>query len=117
MSQEFEKRIKAIEQELIDLKTASEYSSVRSANFSSGFNVTIGTYRVDYDGDNVMSIIYCANSAGVWGSGLVYGRTPNGSTQIVEVGYSEYILSGSDTETVPMVIISNARVLSLTKLS
>lgn len=115
---DFEKRIKTIERELTNLKTSSEYTSIKSANFTSGFNATIGTYRITFaDNSDIMSMVYCSNSNGVWGSGLVFGRTPSGNTQIVEVGYSEYTISGSDTETVPIVVISNSPVQSIQKIS
>lgn len=115
---ETEKRVKKIEQELIDLKTSSQYTSIRSVNFTSGFVATIGTYRITFaHNSGVLSLVYCANSNGDWGSGLVYGRTPSGNTQVVEVGYSEYTISGSPTETVPIVIISNSPVQSIQKLT
>jgi hypothetical protein len=115
---ELEKRIKNAEQEIIDLKTSSQYTSIRSINFSSGFKATIGTYRATFsDNNGVLSLVYCSDSEGVWGSGIVYGRTPSGNTQIIEVGYSEYALSGSSSDVVPITIISNSPVQSIQKLT
>jgi hypothetical protein len=118
MTQDFESEMKQIEQELIDLKTAAEYTSVRSANFTSGFLAEIGLYKITYTGSqDILSFVYCADSSGLWGSGNVYARTPIGNEQYVEVGYSEFVISGSTTETVPMVVISNAPIASIERIS
>lgn len=110
---DLEQALKRIEQELTDLKTASEYTSVRSANFRSGFNVTVGLYKLTFESSyDILSMVYCANSSGVWGSGTIYARTPIGNTQYVEVGFSDY----AQSSTVPMVVISNSRVISLDKI-
>ena len=116
MNREFEAKIKKIEQELIDLKTATEYTSVRSANYNSSFNVSVGLYKITYADEGVFSIIYSADASGSWGAGIVYPRTPNGNVQYVEVGYSEFIIPGSSTETTPMVVISNTPVLSIERV-
>lgn len=118
MNSDLEQSIKRIEQELIDLKTASEYTSVRSANFRSGFNVSVGLYKLTFASSyDILSMVYCADASGMWGSGTIYGRTPSGNTQYVEVGYSSYVDPGSSTATVPMVVISNTPVVSLVKVS
>ncbi len=118
MDSSLEKSIKLVEQELTDLKTASEYTSVRSANFRSGYKVSVGLYKLTFASSyDILSMVYCSDASGMWGSGNIYARTPIGNTQIVEVGYSEFIIPGSETETVPMVVISNTPVISLEKIA
>lgn len=117
MQNEFDQRIKNLEQELLDLKTASQYSSVKSASFTSSFLVYTGLYQINYeDGkENIMSNVYCGTSQGEWG--IAYPRTPVGSTQIVEVSSDIYKDGEYVRYNVPLSIASNRKVLSIARIS
>lgn len=118
MKNEFESEIKKIEQELIDLKTASKYTSIRSAFHSTSTLVYTGMYRIRYNNNNnpIFSIIYC-NFIGS-NYGLAYPRTPNGNEQIVEID-STYFDGDSEqyvTQHLPLSIASNFPVISIERI-
>ena len=83
MQNEFDQRLKNMERELLDIKTASIYSSVKSAETSAGSQVRTGLYQITYEsGDtNIMALMFL-------GYGNVYPRTPIGDTQIIEIATS-----------------------------
>lgn len=115
MSQEFEGKIRKIEQELIDLKTATEFTSIKSASFNTTTNVTTGTYQITYQiSEGVMSQVYCGSSGGDWG--MAYARTPSGNTQVVEVATDKSSGGSISTYSVPLVIASNSPVVSIVRL-
>ena len=119
MKNELVSEIKKIEQELIDLKTASKYTSIRSAFHSSSTLVYTGIYRIKYNNNDnpVFSIIYC-NFIGS-NYGLAYPRTPNGNEQIVEIDstYFDGDLDEYVTQHVPLSIASNVPVTSIERIS
>lgn len=116
MTSGFEGRIKKIEAELTNLKTASEYSSLKSASFSSSFKVRTGLYQINYDPGrtSVMSFVYCDDTG--HGSGIVYPRTPSGNVQVIEVNTDR--TSGADiiTDEANLIIVSNRPVNSVIRL-
>ena len=116
MKNNFDEDIKNIEAEILALKTATDYTSVRSAQFSSSTLVRTGLYRITYDtgGEDIFSIIYVGTAGSDWG--LVYPRTPNGNTQVVEVA-TTFLDSGQYiTKDVPIAIVSNVPVTSIVRI-
>lgn len=115
----FENRIKALELELLALKTASTYTSVRSANFTSSNLVYTGLYRITYGPpvEEIFSIVLCGTSERQWGKG--YPRTAGANTQIVEVASDRFDPSTQTTTTlqVPLVVVSNRPVISIERIS
>lgn len=117
MNNEFDKELKYIEEELLKLKTASEYTSIKNASVFSNLRVTTGLYRITYkDSDNpIIAMVY----KGIPGNyGRYYLRTPSGNTQIVEVVTTYW--SNADqryyTDENTLTIISNTPVESIEKL-
>ena len=118
MTKDFENRIKKIEQELTNLKTSSEYSSVRSVHTASTTGVYTGLYRIDYSNpknEPVMSLFYKNDS----NFGIPYGRTPSTTSQIVEVNSTRWSNTQQQyiTETTSMVVVSNVAVTGITRIS
>ena len=104
---DFDQMIKKIESELLAIKTASQYTSVRSANFTASVVVQQGLYRIIYQnsGEPVFSFCYIGTNVEEYGS--PYPRTPQGNTQIIEVKYDS---------SAPLVIVSNVPVISITRI-
>lgn len=119
MNNEFDKRIKNIEQELTDLKTASEYSSVRSAAIKYSQTVYTGTYRITYQnvGEPVFSLVHTGIISDEEELGGARARTPEGNTQIVDV-FTSYIDTNNQeiTKYTTMVIVSNIPVVNIERL-
>lgn len=119
MKNDFDKKIKDIEQELIDLKTANKYTSVRSASYTADALVYTGVYRISYENtDNpIFSIVYCSFMDSHWG--IAYPRTPNGNEQIVEIDttFFDSDLSTYVTKQVPLSIASNILVTGIERIS
>ena len=115
----FENRIKALELELLALKTASTYTSVRSASFTASNLVYTGLYRITYGPPNeeIFSIVLCGTSDRQWGIG--YPRTAGTNSQIVEVASDRFDSSTQTTTTlqVPLVVVSNRPVISIERIS
>ena len=121
MKNDFSERIKKIEDELLALKTASEYTSVRNTITTFSGRVRTGLYRITYqtNGETIISNIFSDKTKQNYGG--IYPRTPQGSTQIVEVdsSYAE-IDHGSSHEvtyTMSFVVVSNVPVTSITRIS
>lgn len=118
MKNEFDKEIKYIEDELLDLKTASEYTSIKNASVFSNLRVTTGLYRITYkQSDNpIIAMVYKGIPANY---GVYYLRTPSGNTQIVEVVTTYW--SNPDqtyyTDENTLTIISNTPVLNIERIS
>jgi len=115
MNNEFDKKIRAFKRELLDIKTASTYTSVRSANYLTGVTLSTGLYRVTYQniGEPVFSLIY---RTGGWGTAK--GRTPNVITQDIEVYTDEWDAQSQSIvhHTVQIAIASNLAVVGITKI-
>ena len=119
MKNDFANEIKAIEDELLALKTAAEYTSLRSANYTSSATVNSGIYQITYETSNepIFSIVYCGDDLA--GKGFIYARTPSNNTQIIEADTTYYDF---DTQTyvtvnVPVSIISNRAVTGIARIS
>lgn len=117
MNNEFDKELKYIEEELLKLKTASEYTSIKNASVFSNLRVTTGLYRITYKAsDN--PIIATAYKGIVGNHGYYYLRTPSGNTQIVEVVTTYW--SNADqryyTDENTLTIISNTPVESIVRI-
>lgn len=117
MNNEFDKELKYIEEELLKLKTASEYTSIKNASVFSNLRVTTGLYRITYKAsDNpIIATVY----KGILGNyGRYYLRTPSGNTQIVEVVTTYW--SNADqryyTDENTLTIISNTPVESIVRI-
>lgn len=120
MNNEFDKRLKDIEQELTDLKTASEYSSVRSAVVTHSELVYTGSYKIVYNnkGEDVFSLIFTGIIEGETNLGEAMARTPVGGEQIVDVFTSyENDQYQEVTKQTTMVVVSNVPVASITRIS
>lgn len=119
MANDFDKELKKIEQELTDLKTASEYSSIRSAAITYSQTVYTGTYRITYEnkGEPVFSIIHTGIISDNADLGGAMARTPEGNTQLVDV-FTTYI--GANNQEVvrytTMVVVSNLAVTRIERL-
>lgn len=116
MQNEFSNRIKNIEDELLNLKTSSEYSSVRSASFTTTTNVYTGLYRIQYEpiDTHIFSIIYTGTSGDEYG--MPYTRTPSANSQVVEVSTTYFDNGSWVTFNTPLTILSNAKVVSVTRI-
>lgn len=117
MNNEFDKELKYIEEELLKLKTASEYTSIKNASVFSNLRVTTGLYRITYKAsDN--PIIATAYKGIIDNRGYYYLRTPTGNTQIVEVVTTYW--SNADqryyTDENTLTIISNTPVESIVRI-
>lgn len=114
MRNEFDERIKKIEQELLDLKTACEFVSTRSACVETSVAVNTGVYEIKYENpksDYIATFIIASDPLNM---AVAYLRTPsNPTTQRVEIVASNS--EGSWTGYV--TIISNLPVVSFTKIS
>lgn len=117
MKNDFDTRIKKIMQELTDLKTASEYTSVRASSVTSSSTVSTGLYRITYNnnGETILSMFYNAQSSFC----RVFPRTPSGNSQVIEVLTTRW---NNDTQsyenfTNKLIVVSNVPVASVTRIS
>ena len=114
----FEDRMKELENELLAIKTASAYASVRSASFTSSNLVHTGLYRITYGPpiDPIFSIVLCGTSNREWGIG--YPRTAGNNTQIVEINSDRYdpYTQTVTTLDVPLVVVSNRPVTKIERI-
>lgn len=119
MKQRFDEMVKNIEDELLALKTASEYASIRSTHFSASTLVRTGLYRITYNTSNneIFSLVYCGTSGSNWGR--VYARTPVNNTQVVEVVTDVINPDTQEWETfsAPLAVASNVPVVSIVRIS
>lgn len=117
---EFDVTIKRLERELLDLKTASEYSSTRSASFGSVDRVSTGLYQVTYATGNeaIMATAFCEMIVGTDVYGIAKLRTPDVSSQIVEVNtnYRNFDTQQMVVGEATLRIISNRPVTSITRI-
>lgn len=117
MKNDFDSKIKHIEQEILDIKTASEFSSIRTSNVASSGTISTGLYRITYNsgGETIISMVYNGQSSYCH----LYPRTPSGNTQIVEVLTTEWSneTQSYTTYTNKLVVVSNVPVTSITRIS
>lgn len=115
----FDNRVKALENELLALKTASVYTSIRSASFTASNLVYTGLYRLTYGPptEEIFSIVLCGTSNREWGIG--YPRTAGTNSQIVEINSDRFdpYTQTVTTLQVPLVVVSNRPVISIERIS
>ena len=120
MNNNFEKEILSIERELTDLKTAAEFSSVRSAAITYSQLVYTGVYKITYEnrGEPIFSFVYAGIIEDNEDIGDVMARTPSGNVQMVDVSTS-YINQQFQPETLytTMVVVSNVPVTRIERIS
>lgn len=112
-----EKEIKAIEQEVLDLKTAAEYVSIKNATITTSESVTTGLYKVEYEpGDQ--PILAMAYKGVISNYGVYQVRTASGNSQVIEVLTTYWDNAEQDyfTDTNSIVLISNRKVLSIERI-
>lgn len=116
MKNDFADEIKTIEDEILALKTASEYTSVRSANYTTTATVQTGIYQITYENSDepIFSLVDCARMDTYHGS--VYSRTPSGNKQVVEVQTTYIDNNQMVTTTTSLTIISNLPVIGFEKI-
>lgn len=120
MSKDFESKVKWIEDELLALKTASEYASLQSASITYSQQVRTGVYRINYNNPKNIKILSILYGGGPYAINVqVMGRTPNNNYQLVDVNTLVYNESTGSYITVnaTMSIISNVPVTSITRIS
>lgn len=116
MKNDFDIELKNIEEELLNLKTASKYVSIKNA-YSASIPVTTGLYRITYAASDepIISTTYKGIAAN---HGYYYLRTPGTNTQIVEVLTTYW--SNEDqtyyTDNNSIIVISNRKVLSIVRI-
>lgn len=115
MNEEFSYRIKNIEREILDLKTASLYTSIRNTITAFSGTISTGVYEIVYDnqGENIISDVYTNKYKKL--AGRVSLRTPQGSSQLVDVDTTDRI-TGEPFST-SFVVVSNVPVVSITRIS
>lgn len=118
MNHELESKIKNIEQEILDLKTATKYSSLRSSSTIYSQPLSTGNYRVTYNnhGNEVIALFFTEDTQG-YRHGPARALPLNGSTQTVQIDASYAIWNDAQVSrgdfTVILTIISNYPVVSI----
>lgn len=119
----FSQKIKKLEQELVDLKTASKYTSVKSSSYVSPTQVYTGTYQINYKSgeEPIMSKVYISSGTPSWLRTLVvraYLRTPSTDSQILEINTSVPDSGGQTpvTSNATITILSNREIASITRV-
>ena len=119
MDNDFAHRIKKIEQELTDLKTASLYTSIKNTTSSVFTGASTGLYKIEYKiprGEPIVSQVYSNLYRNTLGG--IYARTPQGSTQIIEINTTYAGISQTPTTfTLDFVVVSNFPVTSITRIN
>lgn len=115
MNEDFGDKIKNIEREILDLKTASLYTSIRNTITAYSGTVSTGVYKIIYDnqGENIISDVYTNKNKKLDGS--VSLRTPQGSEQFVDVDTTDRETGVSYSTS--LVVVSNVPVVSITRIS
>lgn len=118
MIDQLTKRLKNIEDEILRLKNAKEYASVKSS-FSQRLDVYTGIYKVIFDNKNQQVLSeYFANL--VEYDFIVIGARPaSGNEQIVEVQTSYWSNEEQRviTTTVSLIAVANYPIVSITRIS
>lgn len=119
MQNDFALEIKNMENEALALKTAAEYTSVRSANFTSTTNVYTGVYQITYasSSEPLFTIVVCGSNP--TNMGMIFPHTPSGNTQTIEVNTDYYDENTGTyvTTSSPVSVISNRAVTGIARIS
>ena len=117
MKNQFADRIYFLEKELLDLKTASAYTSLRSVNLKTAASVSTGLYQITYgEGESpIFAMAYVALSS----FNRCAIRTAQGNTQIVEVNTTKWDnnTQSYQTFTNQLIVVSNRPILGITRLN
>lgn len=118
MIDQLTKRLKNIEEEILHLKKAKEYTSVKSS-YSQQITATTGIYKVVYlnRGQQVLSEFFAGL---VQNDYVVIGARPvNGNEQIVEVQTSYWSNEEQRviTTTISLIAVANYPIASITRIS
>ncbi|MBP5470023.1 MAG: hypothetical protein J6Z11_12355 [Candidatus Riflebacteria bacterium] len=112
MKNEFDKELKNIEDELLNLKTASEYTSIKSTNYNNSWQVSTGLYQITYDNyGDIATIAFLGDVETEFSPPDL--RTPNGNKQIIEVVTTD---PDGTIYTTNLTLISSQPVLSVVRL-
>lgn len=118
MIDQLTKRLKYIEDEILRLKNAKEYTSVKSS-FSQSMNVTTGTYKVTYDNKNQQVLSEFFATVGDNDYFVLGARPASGNEQVVEVLTSYWSNEEQRviTTTVSLIAVANYPITSITRIS
>lgn len=120
MQNNFSKRLKKIKEELLALKTASEYTSIRNVVATHSGTVYTGSYKITYESSSepIFSQIYSGLNKN--SNGTIMLRTPQSGYQIVDVDTTYAVIEqGSATPVTfqtSFVVISNIPVVSIERI-
>ena len=118
MKNDFDERIKNIEQELLALKTSSLYTSIRTTVATASGSVRTGTYRINYNnnGESIISSVYSNKYKQRYGG--IYPHTPQGSSQLVDINttYPDPDTGDPVTYDISFVVVSNVPVTSIVRI-
>lgn len=118
MIDQLTKRLKDIEDEILRLKEAKEYASVKSS-FSQRVDAYTGVYKVTYNNNNqqVLSEFFANLEEGDYF--IVGARPSSGNEQIVEVLTSFWSNEEQRviTTTVSLIAVANYPITSITRIS
>ena len=118
MIDQLTKRLKNIEDEILHLKDAKEYSSVKSS-FSQRVDVYTGIYKVTFDNKNqqVLSEFFANLEEDDYF--IVGARPASGNEQILEVLTSFWSNEEQQivTTTVSLIAVANYPITSITRIS
>lgn len=124
MANQLADRIKATEDEILALKTASQYSSVRSAYVNSSAVLRTGIYRITFGGQSepILSNYYIQTSGSEFDRVFfirVFARTPGTDEQIIEINTTVSPDGGQSSITYDanISILSNRPVISIERIS
>lgn len=112
MQDEFAKRIKHIEDELLALKTNSKYTSAKPMEYTSVDVTESGVYRITYENteENILSIVTNALPSQLYEE--VKARSIQGTHQDVEI-FIDPTYAG---EVVRLTVLSTAQVIGFEKV-
>lgn len=113
MQNEFEQRIKKIEDELLALKTGSKYASAKPMNHRSVDVTESGVYRITYKDNEENILAFVLNALPIQLYEEVRARSILGTTQDVEI----YIDPDLVATTVQLTILSTCEVIGFEKIS
>ena len=115
-----EKKVNQLKNEILDLKTACIYSSVRPACSTVFDGVYTGIYKVTYSetDEYIASIPSCSIISGTEYMGVTYPRTAQNGIQLIEVStdYTNFDTQEIETGTASLIIISNFPVSKIERI-
>lgn len=118
MIDELTKRIKNVEEELVRLKTARQYTSIKSAN-SAQISVHTGMYRVTYAGSNGQIISEAFTTLIGRNYASLRMRPPSDNYQDVEVKsyYWDSPTQQFIDQTITLSVVANYPIVSIERIS